>query len=439
MRAIVHACLLSLAIFSASGFAASPAATASAQGEGTHARVVVTFANEPRQSPGPAGSTGRRYTGDGYLLAQSAHSQAKRVAAKYALREIANWPIRSLAIHCVVYEIPDDRSVATVLAALAKDSTVALAEPLSEFHTLSETKPAAVPAAAPYNDPLYDLQTNLPALGIAAAHELSQGAGVRIALIDTGVDVRHPDLHGRISGMKSFVDAPAASPASYRHGTAMAGLIVAVANNHIGIVGIAPLAKLEVFEACWQLQPDSDEAVCNTFTLAKALAAALDSGIQLVNMSIAGPSDPLLSALIQAAMKRGVTFVGAAAEQPDAFPVDVQGVIAAQGLQHPVRADAFSVPANHILTLRPDGQYDFESGSSVAAAELTGVIALLMSTTDNRLSTGAIVSLLKEAAARDGVATAGSAINVDGALVDAALAKLDMEQHRGRVASRSTP
>jgi hypothetical protein len=141
MRAIVHACLLSLAIFSASGqLAASPVATASAQGEARHARVVVTFANEPRQSPGPAGSTGRRYTGDGYLLAQSAHSQAKRVAAKYALREIANWPIRSLAIHCVVYEIPDDRSVATVLEALSKDSTVALAEPLSEFHTLSDTR-----------------------------------------------------------------------------------------------------------------------------------------------------------------------------------------------------------------------------------------------------------------------------------------------------------
>ena len=444
MRAIVHACLLSLAIFSASVLAATPVAPASAQGEAVHARVVVTFANEPRQSPGPAGSTGRRYTGDGYLLAQSAHSQAKRVAAKYALREIANWPIRSLAIHCVIYEIPDDRSVATVLAALSKDSTVALAEPLSEFHTLSDTKPAdakpaPVPAPAPYNDPLYDLQTNLPALGIVAAHELSQGAGVRIALIDTGVDTRHPDLHGRISGMRSFVDGHATSPASYRHGTAMAGLIAAVANNHIGIVGIAPLAKLEVFEACWQLQPDSDEAVCNTFTLAKALAAALDSGIQLVNMSIAGPSDPLLSALIQAAMKRGVTFVGAAAEQPDAFPVDIQGVIAAQGLQHPVRADAFSVPATHILTLRPEGQYDFESGSSVAAAELTGVIALLMSTTDNRLSTGAIVSLLKESAARDSVATVNSATTVDAALVDAALAKLDMEQHSGRVASRSTP
>jgi subtilisin family serine protease len=429
MRAIVHACLLSLVIVSASGIAASPVAITATQSDARHARVVVTFANEPRQSPGPAGGTGRHYSGDGYLLAQSAHSQAKRVAAKYALREIANWPIRSLAIHCVVYEIPDDRSVATVLAALSKDTNVALAEPLSEFHTLSDTKPAT----APYNDPLYDLQTNLPALGIAAAHELSQGAGVRIALIDTGVDTRHPDLHGRISGMRSFVDEHATSPGSYRHGTAMAGLIAAVANNHIGIVGIAPLAKLEVFEACWQLQPDNDAAVCNTFTLAKALAAALDAGFPLVNMSIAGPPDPLLSALIQAAMKRGVTFVGAAAELADAFPVDVQGVIAAQGLQHAVRPDAFSVPATHILTLRPDAQYDFESGSSVAAAELTGVIALLMSTTDTRLGTGAIVALLKETATKDGVAM-GSAINVD-----AALAKLDMEQHRGRMASRSTP
>src|SRR6185437_5304740 len=166
MRAVVQASLLSLLILGA-GAGISGAAEPVASASTTHARVVVTFANVPRQSPGPAGSTGRHYTGDGYLLAQSAHSDAKRVAAKYSLREVANWPIRALAIHCVVYEIPDDRSVAAVLAELSKDSTVRLAEPLSEFHTLSDPK-ATTPAA--YNDPLYDLQTNLPALGIAAAH-----------------------------------------------------------------------------------------------------------------------------------------------------------------------------------------------------------------------------------------------------------------------------
>ena len=436
MRAIVHACLLSLGLVSAgteSGFATTPGESVALQGDSHHARVVVTFANEPHQSPAPAGSTSRRYTGDGYLLAQSAHQQAKRVAAKYALKEIANWPIRALAIHCVVYEILDNRSVATVVAELSKDSKVALAEPLSEFHTLSDTKAAASASAPPpYNDPLYDLQTNLPALGIASAHERAQGAGVRIALIDTGVDTRHPDLHGRIAHTRSFVDKQAASAASYRHGTAMAGLIAAVANNHIGIVGIAPLAQLEVFEACWQLHPDNDEAVCNTFTLAKALAAALDSGIPLVNLSIAGPPDPLLSALIQAAMKRGVTFVGAAAESTNAFPTGILGVITAQGEEQPLRSNAFSVPSNHIFTLLPDGQYDYESGTSVAAAELTGVIALLMSSADSQPTTSEIVSLLKETAGSEGGAT-GSGVNAS-----AALAKLDLEQRRGRLAARET-
>jgi subtilisin family serine protease len=439
MRAVVHACLLSLVTVSAGteiSIAATPAVNTSVQSQAGHARVVVTFANEPRQSPGPAGSTGRRYTGDGYLLAQRAHQQAKRVAAKYALREVANWPIRALAIHCVVYEIPDDRSVTAVLEALSKDSTVALAEPLSEFHSLTDTQsplgtsplPRLQSGSAPYNDPLYDLQTNLTALGIARAHQRSQGAGVRLALIDTGVDTRHPDLRGRIPRTRSFVDEHPTSAASYRHGTAMAGLIAAVANNHVGIVGIAPLAQVEVFEACWQLQPDNDAAVCNTFTLAKALAAALDSGIPLINMSIAGPADPLLSALVEAAMKRGVTFVGAAAEPAEAFPTGVPGVIAAQGLQRSFRPDAFSIPANHILTLRPDGQYDFESGTSVAAAELTGVIALLLSSSDQKLSTGAIVSLLRE------TGESGSAA-ID---VNAALAKLDLEQHSGRMAARDT-
>ena len=434
MRALVHASVLCLMIFGAgtvNAMASQPDVSSAAPGEPRHARVVVTFANEPRQSPGPAGSTGRRYTGDGYLLAQSAHQRAKRVAAKYSLREVANWPIRSLAIHCVIYEIPEDRPMATVLAALAKDSNVALAEPLSEFHTLSQARQAdAIPVAARYNDPLYDLQSNLADLQIATAHERSQGAGVRIALIDTGVDTRHVDLHGRIVRTRSFIDTQATSAASYRHGTAMAGLIAAVANNNVGIVGIAPLAQLEVLEACWQLRPDSDEAVCNTFTLAKALAAALDSGIPLVNMSIAGPTDPLLSALVETAIQHGVTFVGAAAEPADAFPTGIPGVVAAQGLQHPLKADAFSLPANHVLTLRPDGQYDFESGTSVAAAELTGVIALLMSSTDSRPTTGTIVSLLRETAQAPGGPTAAS---ID---VNAALAKLDLEQHRGRVAAR---
>jgi subtilisin family serine protease len=406
-----------LALLGGSALAAPPAAPPPAQPP----RIVVAFANEPHMTPAPAGTTGSHYGGDGYRVAQSAQQQARRVAAAYSLRQVASWPIKALSMHCVVYEITDGRPVSEVLAALAKDTRVVLAQPLQEFHTLGDP-PAA---GTPYNDPLYDLQTNLLTLGIARAHERAQGAGVRVALVDTGVDAAHPDLAGRIVRTHSFLATRAPGASLLRHGTAMAGLIAAVANNHIGIVGIAPQAQLEVFEACWQLQPDSDAAACNTFTLAQALAAALASGAPLINLSIAGPADPLLAALVQSGLRHGVTFVGAASGADEGFPTAIPGVIAAAGSERPLPAGALGAPAEHVLTLRPGAQYDFESGTSVAAAELTGVIALLMSASSTHLATDTIVSLLREAAA----------VPMD---VSAALARLDARQHRGAVAVRAT-
>jgi subtilisin family serine protease len=417
MRPFTRAGAVCLALLGGTALAAPPAAPPPAQPP----RIVVAFANEPHMTPGPAGTTGSHYGGDGYRVAQNAQQQARRVAAAYSLRQVASWPIRVLSMHCVVYEITDGRPVSEVLAALAKDTRVVLAQPLQEFHTVSDS-PAA---GTPYNDPLYDLQTNLLTLGIARAHERAQGAGVRVALVDTGVDAAHPDLTGRIVRTHSYLATRTPGASLLRHGTAMAGLIAAVANNHIGIVGIAPQAQIEVFEACWQLRPDSDAAACNTFTLAQALAAALASGAPLINLSIAGPADPLLAALVQSGLKHGVTFVGAVNGADEGFPTAIPGVIAAAGSERPPPPGALAAPAEHVLTLRPGAQYDFESGTSVAAAELSGVIALLMSASSTHLATDTIVSLLREAAA----------VPVD---VTAALARLDARQHRGAVAVRAT-
>jgi subtilisin family serine protease len=407
-------CALWLAALSAPpAYATAPAATPQPP------RIIVGFANSPHGLPGPAGATGSRYAGDGYRVSQSAHSQARRVAARYALRELASWPIEALGMHCVVYEITNGRPVPEVLASLSQDTRVALAQPLQEFHTLTGPPAAAAP---PYNDPLYDLQTNLVALGIARAHQRARGEGVRIALIDTGVDSAHPDLSGRIARTTSFITARARQAADLRHGTAMAGVIAAVANNHVGMVGIAPLARLEVFEACWQIAPASDAAACNTFTLAQALAGALAAGTPLVNLSLAGPADPLLSALVESGLKRGVVFVAAAA--PDAgFPGSIPGVIRAAGSEQPLPEGAFAAPAVHVLTTRPNAQYDFESGTSVACAELTGVIALLMSAAHTRLSSAAITTLLR---GRDGVAAQAADAGPPTVDVNAALSRLDV-------------
>ena len=408
--------------------AAGPALAAPPDAAGaSRPKIVVTFANEPLAAPGPAGTTGSHYDGTGYGVGQSAERSARNVAADYGLREVRSWPIQVLSMHCVVFEIANGRPVAEVVAALSKDSRVALAQPLQEFHTLT----GAGGTAAPYNDPLYDLQTNMAALGIARAHERVQGAGVHIALIDTGVDLGHPDLHGASVRSHSLLDS-AAPAASLRHGTAMAGLIAAVANNHIGIVGIAPRAQVDVFEACWQLAPANDAAACNTFTLARALAAALASGAPLVNLSFAGPADPLLTALVQAGLKRGVTFVGAAAGPEAPFPTGIAGVITAAGSEQPLSTGALAAPSQHVMTLRPGGEYDFESGTSVAAAELTAVMALLLSASPTRLSTATLVSLL----------SGPTPVHADGQPVvdvNAALARLDA-LHGGRtVAARTAP
>ena len=408
--------------------AAGPALAAPPDAAGaSRPKIVVTFANEPLAAPGPAGTTGSHYDGTGYGVGQSAERSARSVAAAYDLREVRSWPIQVLSMHCVVFEIANGRPVAEVVAALSKDSRVALAQPLQEFHTLT----GAGGTAAPYNDPLYDLQTNMAALGIARAHERVQGAGVHIALIDTGVDLGHPDLHGASVRSHSLLDS-AAPAASLRHGTAMAGLIAAVANNHIGIVGIAPRAQVDVFEACWQLAPANDAAACNTFTLARALAAALASGAPLVNLSFAGPADPLLTALVQAGLKRGVTFVGAAAGPEAPFPTGIAGVITAAGSEQPLSTGALAAPSQHVMTLRPGGEYDFESGTSVAAAELTAVMALLLSASPTRLSTATLVSLL----------SGPTPVHADGQPVvdvNAALARLDA-LHGGRtVAARTAP
>jgi hypothetical protein len=431
MRACTWLLLPALAC-AAAGLAATPEpapdpAPAAASAQPSLPRIVVAFANQPRSAPGPAGSTGRRYSGDGYRVSQSAEQLSRSVASDYALREVASWPIRELAMHCVVFEITSGRPAAEVLAALARDPRVALAQPLHEFHTLSSP-----PSAPPYNDPLFDLQSNLPALGIPEAHRRAQGAGVRVALIDTAVDSRHPDLAGRIAHSRSFTEARRGAGGWQRHGTAMAGIIAAVANNGIGIVGIAPLARLEVFEACWQIAPDSDAAACNTFTLARALAAALESGAPLVNLSVTGPSDPLLAALIETGLRRGVVFVGAT-DGGSGFPTAVAGVIGAAGSEGAVPPGTLAAPARHVLTLRPDAQYDFVSGSSVAAAEITGVIALLMSATPTRLTADAVVSLLRPAP----TTVADTAADPAAINAAAALARLDRERRRTCTAART--
>jgi subtilisin family serine protease len=208
---------------------------------------------------------------------------------------------------------------------------------------------------------------------------------VRVAVVDTGVDVRHPDLAGRVLTKEDLVGNGFRGFTQDLHGTAVAGVIAAAANNSVGIVGVAPEARLLALKACWYQDASgtgagSSTARCNSFTLARAIAAAIDGDAQVINMSLTGPADPLLERLLRAALERGIHVI-AAADGDASFPASMRGIIGVQMAEDvaPDSSDAYvRAPGKEILTLRPAAHYDFETGSSIAAANVTGVVALLL-------------------------------------------------------------
>jgi subtilisin family serine protease len=338
--------------------------------------IVVTLRNESAPSVPRAGSTVRGYEPPpAYSLAPATRASARAVAAAHDLREIAAWPIGLLGVHCIVYELPVGIDRNAMIDRLRRDSRVESAQPYQSFATL--TNDFDPPAAS---DPYRPLQRNLDLMDVAGAHAWSRGEGVRVAVIDTGVDASHPDLAGRVVKQENFVDGSSSS--RDRHGTAVAGIIAAVENNSQGIVGIAPAARLHAMRACWPAQRDDSRAVCSTLTLAKALAAAIEARIDIVNLSLTGPADPLLTRLVEVGLRRGVVFVGATPRDSDGsvFPTGIPGVIGVDSAGAKRSADSvLFAPASDVLTLVPNGRYDFLSGSSLAAASVSGGIALLLS------------------------------------------------------------
>jgi subtilisin family serine protease len=142
----------------------------------------------------------------------------------------------------------------------------------------------------------------------------------------------------------------------------------------------------------------------------------LDAHAQIVNLSLAGPPDPLLSGLIREGLRRGVLFVGAAPHDTGEASEGLlhePGVIevASTGNQ-PVLSSALYAPGREILTLLPGGHYDFASGDSIATAQVTGVLALLLAK-KSALSAADAYRLLRDTSTRS---------SDDGTLIDACAA-----------------
>jgi subtilisin family serine protease len=356
--------------------------------------VVVTIRNPINPPALHAASSGRGYNNIGtYEAGGRARDASRGLAAQYGLRETSSWPIELLGVHCLVYALPQDADPERVRAALARDPRVESVQPLQQFGTASNS----------YNDPYASLQNSMQRMEIPEAQTLGRGAGVRVAVIDTGVELDHPDLPTNARST-NFVDDDRRAFGEDAHGTAVAGVIAAIPNNGIGIVGVAPDVQLLLYKACWRAAATGSQALCNTFTLAQALAAAIEARADVINLSLAGPSDPLLTRLVQRALDRGTIVVGAVPLDGlrNDFPADIPAVIAVDAIENEsgsagLNDDIVRAPGRDVISLAPMGHYDFYSGSSLATAEISGVVALLRAQRRN-LSAREADSLLSESA-----------------------------------------
>ena len=352
--------------------------------------VVVTVQN-PRASPSSrAASTPGGYdAARPYAAGSLARRTARALAADYHLHEISSWPIELLGVHCLVYALPADTVPQALLERLKRDARVESAQPLQSFETL----------AMPYNDPYSTLQHNLAQMAVTEAHAASRGANVRVAIIDSGVAVNHPDFPPHLT-TRNFVDNDARAFNEDAHGTAVAGVIAAVPDNGVGIVGIAPDVRLLLFKACWRASAAGVQADCNSFTLAQALSAAVEAHVDIINLSLAGPRDALLTRLVERAVAAGIIVVGAVPPDGlrDSFPTNIDGVVAVDAVEsgHGT-GGVLRAPGHDIISLAPDGHYDFYSGSSLATAEISGLIALLRAQRPN-LTAGEAARLLSSSA-----------------------------------------
>jgi subtilisin family serine protease len=272
----------------------------------------------------------------------------------------AEWPLKSIAVHCLVFDASSSPDIEALLVALSRDTRVRTVQRIRSFSVSGSDTPV----------PLLPAQWAMSRMNVLAAHAASTGKGVRIGIVDSAIDRTHPDLSPRVADTRDFVSVKAAATAE-DHGTAVAGVIGACARE-TGLLGVAPDSEMVGLRACWQTETGGK---CNSFSLARAVNFAILNDIDVLNMSLGGPDDPLLTELIEAAMAKNMVVVAAAGESDKTvFPASLPGVIAAGN----GGAGRIPAPMTDILSTAPGESHRYVSGSSIATAHVSGVAALVL-------------------------------------------------------------
>jgi subtilisin family serine protease len=242
-------------------------------------------------------------------------SIGEELAKQHGMQASGEFPLPSIGVDCLVYKVPEQQKLQQVIQQLRTDTRVVLAQENQVFEGIQSGE----------SDSFASISYGPQLIHADAAHRIATGKGVRVAVVDTGAEKDHPDLKGRLLQTANYVDGGDRTFTRDRHGTAIAGVIGARANDGVGIYGVAPDAEVSVLKACWYPETTEAKAQCSSWSLAKAVDAAINNGARIINLSLAGSHDELLSKLLETAYQRGINIVAAAMEMQEqpGFPAEL--------------------------------------------------------------------------------------------------------------------
>jgi subtilisin family serine protease len=278
------------------------------------------------------------------------------------------------------YRVDGGRSAAQTLNLIARDFPgVAAAQVNFVYVGVQAQQPAR-------QDPLAadaSAQYVVRKLHLIEAHRINRGDDVLVAVIDSRIDKNHPDLVGAIA---DEFDALGTPTPPHAHGTAIAGAIAANSK----LVGVAPKVRLLAVRA---FSGAGESAQSTTFNILKGIDWAAAKNARIINMSFAGPADPMLRQMLAIANGRGIVLIAAVGnagpKSPLLYPGADAGVIGVTATDADDKLMpqanrgpqvAVAAPGVEILAAAPDGKYQITSGTSVAAAHVSRVAALLLAT-----------------------------------------------------------
>ena len=297
---------------------------------------------------------------------------ADRIAQRERLRQLAAQPLALMGTTMYRYRIVDKRSVATMVAALEADPRIAAVQPNYVYALQGER-----------DGGFADAQYVIPEMHLTEAHAISNGAKTLVAVIDSGVDRNHPEISNAI---KESFDADGAKGDPALHGTAVAGIIAADAE----LTGVAPQARLLVVRA-FAATGSTAAARGTTYDIRLGIEWSELHGARVVNMSFAGPPDPAMSRELADGARRGVVFIASVGNEGGSaqplYPAADANVIAVTATDrsdavfkdaNPCSVACVAAPGVDVLVAEPGDAYGFLSGTSMAAAHVSGVVALML-------------------------------------------------------------